>query len=374
MTSLRAMTKHVSESSPKFVPAYAAYELLTKAVDIGADPATILERAQIACSIEDLQSRVEPFPRRQFAALYRECILALEAHAHRRSGRLAMEVNETFMLFYCIISCRTLGDAIRRTGEFFAMLDRGIHASLQIAGGVAEFAMKSRREIKNTASFLSDLVGLSSFHQFYGWMIGSPIELYDVEMCYDPVFEKDIFMDPFGIPVKLGGAVHCFRFDADLLDRPTIRSYPELEALLEMFPFDVMPPEYKTARIAHHVRNILNNAILARARIPRIPDLAKTFNLSSATLRRRLVEEGTSINEIREACRRDLAREYLANRGLTLQQIAERLGFSDGSTFRRAFKSWYGASPTDYRRHQMRPRMASACSASGHEQRPPATK
>jgi AraC-like DNA-binding protein len=368
------MTKHVSESSPKFVPAYAAYELLTKAVDIGADPAAILERSQIPCSMEDLQNRVEPFPRRQFAALYRECILALEAHAHRRSGRLAMEVNETFMLFYCIINCRTLGDAIGRTVEFFAMLDRGIHASLQVAGGVAEFAMRSRREIKNTASFLSDLAGLSSFHQFYGWMIGSPIALYDVEMSYDPAFEKDIFMDPFGIPVKLGGTINRFRFSADLLDRPTIRSYPELETLLEMFPFDVMPPEYKTTRIAHHVRNIFNNAILARARIPRIPELAKTFSLSSATLRRRLAEEGTSINEIREACRRDLAREYLTDGGMTLQQIAEKLGFSDASTFRRAFKSWYGASPTDYGRGQIRSRKAGNASESAHAPRRSATK
>jgi AraC-like DNA-binding protein len=344
------MTKHVSEWSPNFIPAYAACQLLTKAADVGLDPASILARAQIPYSLKDLQSRIEPLPRRQFASLYRECILAFEAYANRKGGRLAMEVNETFMLLYCIINCRTLGDAITRTREFFEMLNRGIRVSLQVTGNIAEFSMNPGREVKNTASFLSDLLGLSSFHQFYGWMIGSPIKLNAVAMSYDPAYEKDIFMDAFGVPVKFGAALNQFRFDAGLLDRPTIRSYPELEALLEIFPFDVMPPEYKTACIADHVLNIFNNAILSRAQLPCVPELARTFSLSGATLRRRLAEEGTSINKIKDACRRDLAREYVTNGCMTLQQIAERLGFSDASTFRRAFRSWYGASPSKLRR------------------------
>src|SRR5579862_6542034 len=140
-TKARVMAKHVSESSPKFIPAYAASELLAKAADVDADPAGILERAQIPYSLEELQNQIEPLSRRQFASLYRECLVALEAYAHRRSGRLGMEVNETFMLFYCIINCRTLGAAIGRTCEFFEMLGRGIYASLQVVGGVAEFSM-----------------------------------------------------------------------------------------------------------------------------------------------------------------------------------------------------------------------------------------
>lgn len=345
------MRKHVSESNPKYIPAYAAFDLLTKAQDVGADISRILEDARLSCSLDDLQlGRVKALRRDQFTALYRECILALEAYANQRNGRLAMEVNETCMLFYCIINCRTLGEAIRRSTEFFEMLDRGIYVSVQVRDQTAEFVMKTRRELKCSASFLSDLVGLSSFHQFYSWMIGERIELYDVHMAYDPSFEKDIFMDCFGVPVKVDGLGNKFRFDAAWLDRPTIRTYPELERLLETFPFDVMPPDYKTDRVSAHVRKIIYNALLSRSRMPRIPELAQAFNLSSATLRRRLSEEGTSINAIRETCRRDLAHEYLQGGEMTLQQIAERLGFSDPATFRRAFKSWVGASPSEYRR------------------------
>src|SRR6185312_4301159 len=135
--------------------------------------------------------RVRTLPREQFSALYRECILALEAHASQRAGRLSMELNETRMLYYCIINCRTLREAIVRSAEFFGMLDRGITLSLDYGDGFADFALTTRRAHKNSAAFLSDLVGLSSFHQFYGWLIGEQIAVRDVQMAYGADFEKD---------------------------------------------------------------------------------------------------------------------------------------------------------------------------------------
>jgi AraC-like DNA-binding protein len=40
----------------------------------------------------------------------------------------------------------------------------------------------------------------------------------------------------------------------------------------------------------------------------------------------------------------------MTNRNMTVQQSADRLGFSDASTFRRAFRRWYDTTPTGYRR------------------------
>src|SRR6185369_2023625 len=99
-------------------------------------------------------------------------------------GRLSMELNETRMLYYCIINCRTLKEAIVRSVEFFDMLDRGIWLRLDYSENFVDFVMVTRRVHKNSASFLSDLVGLSSFHQFYGWLIGEHIDVHEVQMLY----------------------------------------------------------------------------------------------------------------------------------------------------------------------------------------------
>ena len=343
------MAPSTTRAVPKNIPAYAAAHLLLKVQEISSDADAILKGAGLPFTFADFeQDRVRTLPREQFSVLYRECILALEAHANQRSGRLSMELNETRMLYYCIINCRTLLEAIVRSVAFFDMLDRGIRLSLEYGGGFADFVMETRRGHKNSAAFLSDLVGLSSFHQFYGWLIGEQIAVREVQMAYDDAFEKDVFMDFFQVPVRLGGDRHRFRIGRDILERPVVRSYPELERLLETFPLDVMPPDYRTSRISDHVRKIMYSALLNRAALPTIPDLAGAFGLSSATFRRRLAEEETSIGKVKESCRRQLAEELLG-RGEPIQVVATRLGFSDTTCFRRAFKQWTGTVPSRWR-------------------------
>jgi AraC-like DNA-binding protein len=348
-----APASHARRSAPKNIPAYAALHLLSKVQEIGTDANAILRNAKLPFTFADFEREtVRTLTHNGFTALYRECILALEAYAAQKSGRLSMELGETRMLYYCIINCRTLLEAIVRSVEFFDMLDRGIWLRLEYSGDSVEFIMVTRRSQRNSASFLSDLVGLSSFHQFYGWLIGQHIDVQEVKMLYDTSFEKDIFMDFFQVPVKLGGRYNQFSLDRAMLERPVVRSYHELEQLLETFPLDVMPPDYKTSRLSDHVRNITHNALLSRAALPGIPSLAGAFGLSCATFRRRLAEEGSSVRQIRESCRRQLAEELLHRHGETVQAVATRLGFSDTTSFRRSFKRWTGILPSHYRKSE----------------------
>ena len=68
------------------------------------------------------------------------------------------------------------------------------------------------------------------------------------------------------------------------------------------------------------------------------------------SLRRRLSEEGTSFRQLLEEVRQTLAEELLATGGLTLEEIAERLGYGEVSNFTHAFKRWKGLAPRQYRR------------------------
>ena len=95
------------------------------------------------------------------------------------------------------------------------------------------------------------------------------------------------------------------------------------------------------------VRDIL------RAALPELPDLdgvARQLNLSPRTLHRRLEEEGSSFRAIKDALRRDLALSRLTKTSQPLGQIAADLGFADPSAFFRAFVSWTGTSPSQYRK------------------------
>ena len=64
---------------------------------------------------------------------------------------------------------------------------------------------------------------------------------------------------------------------------------------------------------------------------------------SAQTLRRRLREEGSSYQEIKDNIRRDAAIGYLSRPQLSIMEIAQMMGFSEPSTFHRAFKKWIDA-------------------------------
>jgi AraC-like DNA-binding protein len=79
--------------------------------------------------------------------------------------------------------------------------------------------------------------------------------------------------------------------------------------------------------------------------IPGQEDVAAALHVSARTLRRHLDEEGTSFRAVVEQTREYLAEELLVTAGLSVEQVADRLGYSESSSFVHAFRRWKGASP-----------------------------
>jgi AraC-like DNA-binding protein len=80
-----------------------------------------------------------------------------------------------------------------------------------------------------------------------------------------------------------------------------------------------------------------------------VDDVAKRLAVSAQHLRRLLRDEGTSFREIKEEILRDEAIASLVRGGETVEELSDRLGFSEPSAFRRAFRRWTGNPPGSYR-------------------------
>ena len=77
--------------------------------------------------------------------------------------------------------------------------------------------------------------------------------------------------------------------------------------------------------------------------------MAAELNMSVRSLQRKLAQKGTSYNTLLNNVRQDLAKNMLHNSRLSLGEIAYLLGFSEQANFTRAFRRWYGTSPSAYR-------------------------
>jgi AraC-like DNA-binding protein len=79
-------------------------------------------------------------------------------------------------------------------------------------------------------------------------------------------------------------------------------------------------------------------------------ELATALHMSSRTLRRRFTESGVCFSDLVEKARGERALLLLRSPELSLDEIADRLGYSTVSNFTRAFRRWTGLTPAAYRR------------------------
>lgn len=77
--------------------------------------------------------------------------------------------------------------------------------------------------------------------------------------------------------------------------------------------------------------------------------VADTLHMTPRNLHRRLQKENTSFKLLLNEVRQDLALQYIKDRSLTLTEISFMLGFSEVSSFSRAFKTWTGQAPSGMR-------------------------
>lgn len=88
------------------------------------------------------------------------------------------------------------------------------------------------------------------------------------------------------------------------------------------------------------------------AAMPSMAEVAAELHVDVRTLRRQLSEEGTSFRALRDETLGALAVELLATAGLTVDDVAGRLGYADATSFAHAFRRWKGAPPSAYRQRR----------------------
>jgi AraC-like DNA-binding protein len=97
------------------------------------------------------------------------------------------------------------------------------------------------------------------------------------------------------------------------------------------------------------VERVLDVLVRCRGHWPTIDEICAKLGVSTRTLRRRLDERGTSYSSLVEDVRRKQAEELLRQTALSVEQIADSLGYAETASFTHAFKRWTGRPPSRFR-------------------------
>lgn len=310
----------------------------------GGDAGPLLERAGIGREVlhrPDVRVPVE-----RYAALYNLLIAELGDEGF---ALFSTPLPPGTFEFLCrsVISAPTLGEALQRSTRFLGLVLHDLSVHLEIGtAGQALLRIREERPLAVGRVFAFEWL-LRLLHGLASWLAGRSIVLERVQFPYPRPAHADDYALIYTAQSDFAADSLAASFSATLLDLPIRRDEAALASFLEGSPGKITTLYRRDREMVLRVRDIL------RAALPELPDLdgvARQLNLSPRTLHRRLEEEGSSFRAIKDALRRDLALSRLTKTSQPLGQIAADLGFADPSAFFRAFVSWTGTSPSQYRK------------------------
>jgi AraC-like DNA-binding protein len=249
------------------------------------------------------------------------------------------EIGEAIMASTC------LRGALQRIVDYFSIIQDACDVRLEVTGDDASLSYRildpdiwPRRQ--------DALFTLGIFAKIIRMAVGPEWRRAEVVLEADGQTDRKDAMKALGLPCASHGDANCIRFPAAFLNSP----------------FAVDPQRYRP----NHAR-LSRQVALKRRRMPTVlrvktlifqelnernfnqDTVARTLGMSSRTLRRRLAEEGVSFQSLLDSCRMRLAAfEFEIRPDISIAQTALRLGYSEHSTFTRAFLRWNGEPPQAY--------------------------
>lgn len=178
-----------------------------------------------------------------------------------------------------------------------------------------------------------------------------------VKMEYRRPDHAAAYEEIFGPNCEFEAESTGFYFPADWLELPVHRGSGALSEVYTAMCERVLGPGESSRDPAQQVRRLL----LSRAgrEMFSLEQAAEKLRLTPGQLRKRLYRVGTSYKNIVLEIRMELAKHYLLDTELTVQEIAYLLDYATPAPFSRAFKKYYGLAP-EYFRHEAGDRRLSA--------------
>ncbi|WP_069160102.1 AraC family transcriptional regulator [Nocardia altamirensis] len=244
-----------------------------------------------------------------------------------------------------VLSSPTMRQAIEVAMRYFSLMTSFARA-WHVYRGDEIFLYGDDRDLPNDLrAFLAER-DVSALLTNWFMVFGTPPPVLRVEIAGGLRPRLKPLFDDFGIPSTESTELQVAVFDAIGIDEPMPQASPLTAQLFEEQCDDLLQRRGLRQGVAGSVREMLMHRMNGRLSQE---EVAAGLHMSLRTMRRRLSDEGTSYRQLCAETFGTLAEELLST-GLTVEDVAYRMGYSGAPSFSNAFKQWRGVSPGRFAR------------------------
>ena len=256
------------------------------------------------------------------------------------------DVREIGLVYYVMASSERLADALRYAERYSQIVNEGVRLHVAPGDGAAvalDYVDCDRRLDRHHVEFW-----LAALVRICREITDSRFALQRLKMKHVRSAPPDEFRAFFGVEVEFGADVDEIVFASPVASLPAARHDAHLNNLLRQYAEKALasrPARHANIRLA--VERILPE-LLPHGKAT-ATEVARRLGTSSRSLSRKLHEGEASFARILDELRQALAKHHLAERELSVSEIAWLLGYREVSSFTHAFRRWAGMTPRQFR-------------------------
>lgn len=302
-----------------------------------------------------------PFTREQLTApatrvapdAFRELIL----RAHELTGEsglavyvgLQMRVSSHGFLGFAAMTAPTVGDALLLVERFAATRFAAIGLSVHAEGATASLVLEEHARLATEErDFIVILLFVGLVHLAEA-LTGQPLEGgAEVTFAKPGYYDRLAHLIPASVRfIRFEQPTNRLVFDRAILALPLTTADSAAAQLARAQCERELASLGDGDRTRDRVRELLP---ASASGFRTIEEIARELHVSTRTLKRRLAAAGTTFSDLLDELRRERALQLVGDHKLTLDEIADRLGYSDVANFTRAFRRWTGTTPAALRK------------------------
>jgi len=198
------------------------------------------------------------------------------------------------------------------------------------------------------AHFLQEYL-MVFIHRLLSWLVNKTVPLISACVNYEPQDYQTEFDLLFRCNTQTNQAYNGLVFNSEILQWPVEQEAENIHHVIQQFPLIVLRFPNADNELDQRVYRLIKKHFNQHNSLPDAPYIAKTLNMSSATLRRQLGTINSSFSQIKMEFRQEQAMKLLKHPQNTIETIASLLDYSEARAFSRVFKQWTELTPSQYR-------------------------